>query len=132
MVGACFALWIDAVDPDNATSLWVTKLQFWHFCPAQFFFCHKINCMKYCTLAHCLQKWKLSKILQIFTSCSLNLIFLTLKRYQNYYTDFLALKINFDDQLLLILQATALSQVQKTNTFIHWICVKTNLRVRVN
>ena len=35
MVGACFALWIDAVDPDNATSLWVTKLQFWHFSPAQ-------------------------------------------------------------------------------------------------
>ena len=35
MVGACFALWIDAIDPDNATSLWVTKLQFWHFSPAQ-------------------------------------------------------------------------------------------------
>ena len=34
MVGACFALWIDAIDPDNATSLWVTKLQFWHFSPA--------------------------------------------------------------------------------------------------
>ena len=23
MVGACFALWVDAVDPDNATALWV-------------------------------------------------------------------------------------------------------------
>ena len=23
MVGACFALWIDAIDPDNATALWV-------------------------------------------------------------------------------------------------------------
>ena len=31
MVGACFALWIDAVDPDNATSLWVTNLLLWHF-----------------------------------------------------------------------------------------------------
>ena len=47
MVGACFALWIDAIDPDNATSLWVTKLQFWHFSPVKlalgsFFF--QINC----------------------------------------------------------------------------------------
>ena len=23
MIGACFALWVDAVDPENATSLWV-------------------------------------------------------------------------------------------------------------
>ena len=35
MVGACFALWIDAIDPDNATSLWVTKLQFWYFSPTK-------------------------------------------------------------------------------------------------
>ena len=48
MVGACFALWIDAIDPDNATSLWVTKLQFGHFSPAQLvLFCPKINCVKY-------------------------------------------------------------------------------------